>query len=212
MDIVRVLRYNRPVKMKRKRLLLPLLLVLSLSSCLGSQSQFSLNRDGSGTLRLDYRISQFMREDRSLPLPLSRQDFQRIVEAAPGLKLLSLSQKEDENDVHISAALSFDKPDSLNALWDPERIGLAYGEEGGRHVLRQLLYRGRQAEEVSPDSLKMIETFFQGYELSYQFNAPAPIQSASVGELSQDRRSLSYKTTIPDLLKQQDKVLLEIAW
>jgi hypothetical protein len=198
--------------MHMKRLFLPLLLVLSLCSCIGIQSQLSLNRDGSGTLRLDYRISQFMREDRSLPLPLSREDFQRVVEAAPGLKLLSLSQREDENDIYISATLGFDKPDSLNALGDPQQIGLAYSERGGKHALQQLLYRGRQAEQLSADSLKMIDAFFQGYELSYQFSAPAPIQSASVGTLSQDRRSLSYKTTIPDLLKQEQKVLLEVTW
>ena len=195
-----------------KRLFLPLLVVVCLSSCIGIESQIGLNQDGSGTLRLDYRISQFMREDQSLPLPLSREDFQRAVNAAPGLKLISLSQREDENDIHISARLSFDRIDSLNALGDADQIGLAYSEEGGRHVLRQQVYRGSQAEGLSADSMKMIETFFQGYELSYQISAPAPIQSATGGTLSPDKRSLTYKTTIPELLRQKDEVLLEITW
>ena len=195
-----------------KRLFLPLLVVVCLSSCIGIESQIGLNQDGSGTLRLDYRISQFMREDRSLPLPVSREDFQRAVDAAPGLKLLSLSQREDENDVYISARLSFDKIESLNALGVPDQIGLAYSVEGGKHVLRQQVYRGSQAEGISADSMKMIETFFQGYELSYQISAPAPIQSAAGGTLSADKRSMSYKTAIPELLKQKDKVVLEITW
>jgi len=193
-----------------KRLLLPALFAAALSSCIGVQSQISLGRDGSGTLRLSYRISQFLRESQDLPLPVSREDFQRAVAAAPGLRLEALSQREDEQDVTIEARIAFDRVEALNALGD--RLGLSYGEQGGRRVFRQRLYPGQPPGGISAESLKLVETFFQGYEVSLELSSPAPILSHSLGTLSEDRRSLRYQTTIPELLKQKDEVTLEVTW
>jgi len=195
-----------------KRYFLPVLLVLSLSSCIGIESQISVGSDGSGTLRLDYRISQFLREDRTLPLPVSREDFQRAVSVEPGLSLVALNQREDEQDVYIDARIGFDRVEALNALGGSGQIGLSYTVEGDKHILRQRVYPGQSSQGISAESLKMIETFFQGYELSYLVSAPAPIQAHTLGELSEDRRSLRYRTTIPELLKQKDEVILEVIW
>jgi hypothetical protein len=58
----------------------------------------------------------------------------------------------------------------------------------------------------------MIETFFEGYDLSYRVTAPAVIVRYSLGELSEDKRSVSYKTTVAELLKSGEKQVLEVAW
>jgi hypothetical protein len=193
-----------------KRLLLPALFAAALSSCIGVQSQISLGRDGSGTLRLSYRISQFLRESQDLPLPVSREDFQRAVAAAPGLRLEALSQREDEQDVTIEARIGFDRVEALNALGD--RLGLSYSEQEGGRVFRQRLYSGQPPEGISAESLKLAETFFQGYEVSLELSSPAPILSHSLGTVSEDKRSLRYQTTILELLKQKDEVTLEVTW
>jgi hypothetical protein len=193
-----------------KRLLLPALFAAALSSCIGVQSQISLGRDGSGTLRLSYRISQFLRESQDLPLPVSREDFQRAVAAAPGLRLEALSQREDEQDVTIEARIGFDRVEALNALGD--RLGLSYSEQEGGRVFRQRLYPGQPPEGISAESLKLAETFFQGYEVSLELSSPAPILSHSLGTVSEDKRSLRYQTTILELLKQKDEVTLEVTW
>ena len=193
-----------------KRLLLPALFAAALSSCIGVQSQISLGRDGSGTLRLSYRISQFLRESQELPLPVSREDFQRAVAAAPGLRLEALSQREDEQDVTIEARIGFDRVEALNALGD--RLGLSYSEQEGGHLFRQRLYSGQPPGGVSAESLKMAEAFFQGYEVSLELSSPVPILTHSLGTLSEDGRSLRYQTTILELLKQKNEVTLEVAW
>jgi hypothetical protein len=193
-----------------KRLLLLALCAAALSSCIGIQSQISLGRDGSGTLQLSYRICQFLREDRDLPLPASREDFQRAVEGAPGLRLEALSQREDEQDVTIEARLAFDRVEALNALGP--QLGLSYTEQGGERVFRQRLYAGQPPGGLPPQSLKMAETFFQGYEVSLELSSPVPIRSYSLGQLSEDRRTLRYRTTIPELLKHKDELILEITW
>jgi hypothetical protein len=202
------MRYS--VGFRVKRLFLPALLAASLSSCIGIQSQLSLGRDGSGTLRLSYRVSQFLRESRGLPLPASREDFQRAVAAAPGLRLEALSQREDEQDLTIEARIGFDRVESLNALG--ERLGLSYGVQEDGRVFRQRLYPGQPPEGISAESLRMVEIFFQGYEVNLEINSPLPILSYSLGQLSEDRRSLRYQTTILELLRQKDEVTLEVIW
>ncbi len=193
-----------------KWLLLPALCAAALSSCIGVQSQISLERDGSGTLRLSYRICQFLREDRELPLPLSGEDFRRAVAAAPGLRLEALSQREDEQDLTIEARLAFDRVEALNALGG--QLGLSYAEQGDSRLFRQRLYPGQPPGGLPEESLRMAETFLKGYEVSLELSSPVPIRSYSLGQLSEDRRTLRYRTTIPELLKHRDELTLEITW
>jgi hypothetical protein len=193
-----------------KWLFLPALCAAALSSCIGVQSQLSLERDGSGTLRLSYRICQFLREDRELPLPLSGEDLRRAVAGAPGLQLESLSQREDEQDLTIEARLAFDRVESLNALGG--QLGLSYSEQGEGRVFRQRLHSGQPPGGLPAQWLRMAEAFFQGYEVSLELSSPVPIRSYSQGQLSEDRRTLRYRTTIPELLKRKDELTLEVAW
>jgi hypothetical protein len=193
-----------------KRFLLTTLSVLSLCSCIGIHSQISLGRDGSGTLRLDYRISRFFKEGRNLPLPVSRDELQRAVEATPGLKLEVVSEREDDQDCYIAARIGFDRVDALNAL--ASQPGLSYAVQENSYTFRQRVYAGQPAGGISAESLKLIETFFQGYELFFELNAPAPIKAHTLGELSEDGRSVRYKTTIAELLKQKDEVAMEVTW
>jgi hypothetical protein len=201
-----------------KRLLLPVLASMLLWSCIGIDSQITLRDDGSGTLQLDYRISQFMKNldvaksDWRLPLPVSREDFQRTVGSIPGLRLVSLDQREDEKDVLIAARIEFTSVGAINDIGKEGQIELSYSNEGDLHVFRQQVYRGGGLEEISQESLQMVETFFEGYDLTYRISAPEVIKRHSLGELSEDKRSVSYHTTIADLLKSGEKKVLEIAW
>jgi hypothetical protein len=201
-----------------KRLLLPFLASVLLCSCIGIDSQITLRNDGSGTLKLDYRISQFMKNldvaksDWRLPLPVSREDFQRTVGSIQGLRLVSLDQREDEKDVFIAARIDFARVEAINDIGKAGQIELSFSNEGDLHVFRQQVYRGGGLEEISQESLQMVETFFEGYGLTYRVSAPAVIMRHSLGELSEDKRSVSYHTTIADLLKSREKKVLEIAW
>ncbi len=201
-----------------KTLLLPILAVVLLSSCIGIDSQITLQNDGSGTLLLNYRISQLMKNldvaksDWHLPLPVSREDFQRTVDSISGLKLVSLTQREDERDVLIDARLEFTGVQAINSIGKEGQIELSFSNEGDLHVFRQQIYRGRGLEEISQESLQMIQTFFEGYELSYRVTAPAAIKRHSLGELSEDQRSVNYRTSVADLLKSGEKQVLEVAW
>ena len=205
-----------------KRRIVLLLVALGLSalftSCIGIESRLVLRSDGSGTLVLSYKVSQFMknidvgREDKRLPLPLSEEDFRRTVDGIEGLRLADLQQREDEENVHIRAQLEFDSLNALNGLSREPGLGLSLAAAGEGTVFRQVISPGTEPEELSEDSLAMIEEFFAGYELAYRVTAPAPVKRHSLGELSADGLSVSYNVTVPQLLQAAEPVILEVVW
>ncbi len=63
-----------------------LLVVFLLSSCIGIESRIRISNDGSGQLTLKYRVSRLITNLEStekngnvVPLPLSREEFERTV-------------------------------------------------------------------------------------------------------------------------------------
>jgi hypothetical protein len=208
------------VSMKRRILFLLLGLAIgtTLCSCIGIESRIDLKSDGSGTLTLNYKISQFMknidvgREDKRLPLPVSEEDFRRTADGIAGLRLVDLEEREDEENVYIRAVLAFDDLEALNALGPEPGLGLSLIASGGERILRQEIAPGLQPGEISDDSLAMITEFFDGYELAYKIAVPAPIKRHNLGELSQDGRSLTYTATVPQLMQAAAPVILEVVW
>lgn len=210
------------MKIRRKRRIAFLLGALGLSvllcSCIGIDSRIALRADGSGTLTLSYKVSQFMknidvgREDGRLPLPVSEEDFRRTAEGIAGLKLIDLDQREDEENVHIRAVLEFDNLEALNALSPKPGLGLSLTADGKERVFRQEIAPAGDAAELSQDSLEMVEEFFKGYELTYRFSAPSPIKRSSLGELSADGKSVTYSASVTQLLLAAEPVILEVVW
>jgi hypothetical protein len=193
-------------------------ILLGLTSCIGIQSQIRIRGDGSGTLALSYRISQFVKdldvghETKRLPLPVSKEDFDRAVSGIQGLRLVRVEEREDEKDVNISAELEFDQVQALDELGRPGQMEFSLRAGNGSFTFTQLLYSGHDGEDISADTMQMIEAFFAGYDLVYTVEAPSPIKSHSLGTLSADGRSVTYQASVPELLKSRDKVALEIVW
>jgi len=226
-DILEMIIYNTATNMKvrrsrmKSRLVLPLCalaLITSLSSCIGIESRIDLRADGSGTLTLSYRVSQFMknidvgREDKRLPLPVSAEDFRRTAAGIEGLRLATVEQREDEQDVHIRAVLEFDDLEALNALGPESGLGLSFAVIGEDRVLRQEIAPAAEPEMIPESSFRMVEEFFAGYELVYTISAPGAIKRHTLGELSEDGRSVIYTVTVPQLLRAVEPVVLEVVW
>jgi hypothetical protein len=195
-----------------------LCLGILLCSCVGIESRIELRPDGSGTLTLSYKVAQYMknidvgREDKRLPLPVSRDDFRRAADGIEGLRLLELDQREDEKDIYIRAVLEFDTLEALNGLGPKPGLGLSLYESGGERTLRQEIAPAARSGELSEDSLAMISDYFEGYGLAYTLRVPAPIKRHNLGELSQDRRSLTYNATVLQLMQAVEPVILEVVW
>ena len=202
----------------RKLAVLCLTLAL-LSSCIGIDSRLTVRDNGSGTLQLTYRISQLIADlgvsstGRSVvPLPVSRADFDRSLAASAGkVRLTRFDRSENEKDITIRAELSFDSLDALAKIDAFRDADLKWGTDGGRRVFSQVVARTPR-QPMSEDSRRMLETLFDGYELSFVVVAPQPIQDSTLGTLSADKRTLSYKTTIKDVMATTQDLVLSARW
>ncbi len=201
-----------------KRWFILILTVVLLSSCIGIESEILLRQDGTGVLTLSYQISQFMknidvgREEKRLPLPVNKEEFVRTAEGIEGLRLTDIDEREDEENVYIRAKLEFDSVDAVNALGRPGEIGISLENRGDTNTFRQVIFAGQEGEEITEDSLEMVETFFQGYDLVFAITVPTDVKSYSLGDLSADGRTVTYAITVPEILKRSEPLVLEVVW
>lgn len=190
-----------------------------LMSCVGIDSRMTIKEDGSGTLLLNYRVSQLVAdlgtttsEKGIVPLPLARVDFERSMQASQGtVRLTRFERTENEKDISIRAELSFDSIDALakvDAFRDAE---LKLSASGARHSFSQLIAHA-PAQPVTEDSLRMIDAFFDGYGLTFIIEAPQPIQEFTLGTLSSDKRVLTYTTSIKDVVRTTSDLVLSAGW
>jgi hypothetical protein len=189
-----------------------------LTSCIGIESDILIRQDGSGVLNLSYTVSQFIknidagRSEKQLPLPVNEEDFRRSTEGVDGLRLTDLEEREDEENVYISAEIEFDDVEAINALGREGQIGITLETQGDATTFRQLIYDGAGGEEISEDSLEMIRTFFEGYDLVYSITVPAEVRDYTLGDLSQDGRTVTYTITVPEILAAAEPLILEVTW
>jgi hypothetical protein len=67
-------------------------------------------------------------------------------------------------------------------------------------------------QPLSDDSKRMLETLFDGYDLSFVVEAPKPIQDSTLGTLSADKKTLTYKTTIKDVMTTTQDLVMSARW
>jgi len=190
-----------------------------LSSCIGVDSRLTVRDNGSGTLQLTYRISQLVADlgvsstgKSAIPLPVSRSDFERSLAASNGkVRLTRFDKSEDAKDITIRAEIAFDSLDSLakiDAFHDAE---LRWGTEGSRRTFSQLVARTPR-QPLSDDSRRMLEALFEGYDLTFVVVAPQPITDSTLGTLSADKKTLTYKTTIKDVMTTTQDLVMTARW
>ena len=202
----------------RKLVLLCLTLVV-LSSCIGIDSRLTVRDNGSGTLQLTYRISQLVADlgvsstgKSVVPLPVSRSDFERSLAASNGkVRLTGFDKSEDPKDITIRADLAFDSLDALARIDAFRDADIKWGTEASRRTFSQVVARTPR-QPISDDSRRMLETLFDGYDMSFVLVAPQPIQESSLGSLSTDKRTLTYKTTIKDIMTTTQDLVLSARW
>ena len=204
--------------MKRWLLCVPVVIVVLLSSCIGIESEIRIRQDGSGVMTLSYTVSQFIknidagRSEKQLPLPVNEEEFRRSAERVEGLRLTNLEEREDEENVYIQAELEFDNVEAVNALGPEGQIGITLESRDGTTTFRQVIYEAPQGQDISEESLEMIKTFFEGYELVYSVTAPAEVRDHNLGVLGPDGRTVTFTITVPEILKAPEPLILEVVW
>jgi hypothetical protein len=202
----------------RKIVLLCLTLAL-LTSCISIDSRLTIRDNGSGTLQLIYRVSQLVANlglsstgKSAIPLPVTRSDFERsLASSGDKVRLARFDRSENEKDITIRVELSFDSLDALAKVDAFQDSDLKWGNEGSLHTFSQVVAR-TPAQPLNNDSRRMLETLFDGYEMTYVIEAPRPIQAASLGTLSSDKKTLTYTTKIQDVMTTTKDLVMSARW
>jgi hypothetical protein len=202
----------------RKIVILCLTLVF-LASCISIDSRLTIRENGSGTLQLIYRVSQLVANlglsstgKSAIPLPVTRSDFERSLEASSGkVRLTRFDRSENERDITIRVELSFDSMEALGKVDAFKDADLKWGTDGSLHTFSQLVARAL-TPPLNDDSKRMLETLFDGYELSYVLEAPHPIRDASLGTLSADKMTLTYTAKIQDIMMTPEDLVMRARW
>ena len=190
-----------------------------LTSCIGIDSRMTIRDNGSGTLTLTYRVSQLVTElgvsstgRSAMPLPLSRADFDRALAATSGkVRLTSFDRSDNEKDITIRAQLAFDSVDALARIDAFRDADLKLAAQGSDRTFSQMVARAPR-QPLTDDSKRMLDALFDGYDLSFTVEAPRPIKDATLGTLSPDKRSLTYKTSVKDALSTPRDLVLSASW
>ncbi len=200
-----------------KKVLLLFSVSFLFSSCIGIEQVVTINPDNSGNVAFTYTIAKEFSDfgsyggvKKQMPLPVHKADFERIVKSTKGLTLKAYSSSETEKNIVIRAELSFASVTDLAAFAvsdEPEIVAAANGESTS--VTVSIPAAG---EVVTDDTLAMAEEMSAGYEFVLTIRTPGPITNHTLGETGADKKSVTWKTTLPRLLESDKKQLMTVTW
>ncbi|MDR1279160.1 MAG: hypothetical protein LBK02_10455 [Treponema sp.] len=207
----------------------PLLGVFILGSCIGIEAGISVRGDGSGTMRLEYRISRLAESLGKLDgnegwqtVPLGRADFERSLERLPGLRLVSFSSKDDGTDLITRAELEFKDIKDLIPFLAGAGQGAALVEENGKKRLSLIVFPG--AGEGDGELLSLVRELARPYTFALSFSAPGAVElgltdgrgmsrAAAEGVLIESSgKKSSLSVNVGDLLSSPEGLGAEIIW
>ncbi len=193
--------------------------LLCFCSCIDTETSIEMEEGGGGNITMVYSVSKLVMdlgqlddEDPFSPLPLSEEDFLATAAMVPGLEVRSVRVQEDEKNVTVEAQCVFDSVEDLSAFLSPDRENdPSLGEENGEFVFRYTLFSAGE-EEISPESMNMIESFFADDEILLVMQTPEEIVSANRGNISNNGRQVSYSVSIPEIFTQNEDIVWEVRW
>jgi hypothetical protein len=203
--------------------------VLFLSSCIGIKSEVGINKDGSGTIKLEYTISRMVEtmgkldgNADQLPLPVDRADWDRTTARVPGLTLTAFSSTRNEQAVAVKAELAFASTDALMGFLDSTGRSATLSKDKGSNVLVLRLSEG--GGPLDPDLERLVKTVFQGYTIDMSFTPPTvptlsfvngslqTIPSSPAGKGSVTQGTARFDAPVADILNLRDPLILKISW
>jgi hypothetical protein len=218
----------------KKAIYVSLLLIILplLNSCIGLSVNIQMNKDGSGRLAMEYRISKMINNlgaldgNESMPtIPVGKTDWERTVNRIQGAKLVSFSSVEEKQDTVIKAVIDFQDDQALLALLDPigKNTSISRQDQSGKLDI-VLLDDSVDYADYDEEILDMMRIFFAGYDISISFSGHRnltlavtdyngnviPPQANAKTVLS--GRKVSYSIGIMDLLDIKKGLGLRFVW
>jgi len=213
-------------------------LALMGTSCLGASADIVMRADGSGSVTLEYRVSQTLESmgrldgnERWPAIPVGKADFERSAARIPGLRLASFSVKEyprryskppnsnplGDKDLVTKVKLDFKDTAALLAFLDSAGSRASLVQDGGKNILRLVLL-DPSTDIIDADLLSLLEKISAGYDLSVSFTAPKGAvlsiipPSVSDARLVPQGKKVSFTIGMGELIGLRDGLALEIRY
>ncbi|MDR0636380.1 MAG: hypothetical protein LBF87_04810 [Treponema sp.] len=196
-------------------------IVMLLSSCIGVNADMVLRANGSGSITLEYHVSQFLESlgkldgNENWPLiPVGRADFERSVQRIEGLKLVSFASRKREADIVYTVKLEFSGLDALVRFLDATGNRAVLTQEAGTTRLSLTLSSG---QDIDPDLLSLFASVSQPYSIAISLSAPNNADLSVSGDIAgasivPSGRKVSFSAPLPALLKQNAGAIVDIQW
>ena len=220
-------------KLKEANKLIPSLAVFLflffLSSCLGVSADIVLNQNGSGTITLEYQISQALDalgrldgNERWNTIPVGRADFDRTLDRLPGMRLTSFSSRETGRNIVIRARMEFDNIDTLLSFIDAAGRRSSFSGDGNSGSLVLTLSEGAATSNQALSML--IEDIFEPYAVRISMNMPREgrllitdnqgnfLNAIPGSEINAAGRRVSFSFPLAKVLIAQEGINAEFRW
>ena len=217
------------LRQKKSKAVLLVIIILTMSSCVGIYADITMRPDGSGRITLEYRFSRMAEalgrldgNERWHIIPSGRADLERTLARIPGLRLVSFSSREDNRDIINRAELEFNNIETLLAFLDSSGRRASLSRENGSRTLLLTVMDGTPVP-VDANLLDLLRQVSAGYELNFNFSAGANstlalldnngnvITPASAQIVPQGQR-VSLKMETADVLKMKQGLTIVLTW
>jgi len=207
-----------------KRLfLLPLLAgALLLTSCLGSSIHTTFKADGSGTVVMEFKISQMFYQmgagdsEGASAVPLSAEQIREELGSQEGVTLREVTEEPGEEFTIIRAVMDFENYAVMSTA--DMLDGSVLTKNGNTWTYRQVIAEAsepsEESEPMDEEQLAMMAPYFDGYEIRFTVTAPRKVKSYSLGELSADGKTVSWAVPTLEMntLQNTEDLVMEITW
>ncbi|MDR2842855.1 MAG: hypothetical protein LBV52_06610 [Spirochaetaceae bacterium] len=216
----------------RKLIVFFVVTTLLLTSCLGLKTNIVLKKDGSGTVAVEYSISKgvydiVVENSDANTIPLGKEDFEEAIEDIDGLKLDSYKVREDDTNRIFDVEFSFKKTEALMNFLETQTntVGPActYKSDNGKNILTLAFSVPNDDDEIN-DMKMFAQSMFEGYKMDFSINLPAPctvrylneqnieVKSLPAGDVSINKNTVSYVSSMGDLITVEQPVIIELVW
>ena len=216
----------------KKNFMILLIASILFTSCIGLAIDIRMNRDGSGKLTMEYRISQTLDSlgtldgNREMPaIPVSRSDWEKTVQRISGAKIASYSRRQSGQDTVMTVTLEYDSIDTLLTLLSPEASSAPITASKNQNSINLILNDGSlDLNDTDKELMELARKMFTGYNFSIGFSASgnstlaftdgngSEINKPSSVEAVTGGRRVSMSIGIMDLVENREGLGVRFSW
>ena len=203
--------------------------VVFFSSCLGVNAEITLNANGSGTIALEYYVSNLLDSlgrldgnERWNTIPAGRADFERTLARLPDMKLLSFSARNDGKNLITTAKMEFETIDGLLAFLDAGGRRSSFSGGGRQGRISFILNEGAKRKNFQFDNL--VADVFESYTIGMSFNLPregtllvsdnsgSALTAIPGSRIVSSGKKLFFSFPVYEVLSSKDGINVEFSW